>query len=152
MSMKKLLLLLFLWLPVLACTQKYTGTIIRVIDGDTFVFQTGEGSLTVRMYGIDAPEKNQPYGPESKAFLENYLHKKASLVTKGTDKYGRTLGILLIKGKNINLKMVQTGNAWRYKKNRKDESLIKAENRARKRKLGLWAKPAPVNPYDFRNN
>ena len=62
------LLFLLVSLPVICFSQEYTGTILRVIDGDTFVFQTNEGSLTVRMFGIDAPEKSQAFGQESKTF------------------------------------------------------------------------------------
>ena len=46
-------------------SQKYNGTIIRVIDGDTYVFLTKTGSFTVRMLGIDAPERDQPFSRES---------------------------------------------------------------------------------------
>jgi len=72
--------------------RTYNGTIIRVIDGDTFVFQTKEGSLTVRMFGTDAPERNQPFTKESADFLRQYLNKEAIIKANGVDRYGRTLG------------------------------------------------------------
>lgn len=61
------------------------------------------------MDGIDAPEISQEYSPESKTFMEGYLHKKATLEYNGTDKYGRMLGTLFIDGKNLNLESVKSG-------------------------------------------
>lgn len=59
-------------------SQSYTGTILRVIDGSTYVFQTTEGLLTVRMYGTDAPERDQPFAKESAEFLKQYLNNDAT--------------------------------------------------------------------------
>ena len=38
----------------------------RVIDGDTIVLMNGS---RVRLEGIDAPERDQPYGPTARAAL-----------------------------------------------------------------------------------
>jgi endonuclease YncB( thermonuclease family) len=53
--------------------EPYVGKILRVIDGDTFVLQTEEGNLKIRMDGIDAPEKEQDFGLEAGEFLNRYL-------------------------------------------------------------------------------
>jgi endonuclease YncB( thermonuclease family) len=53
-------------LCALGYSQTNNGTIIRVIDGDTYVFQTQEGSFIVRMFGIDAPERDQPFAEPEK--------------------------------------------------------------------------------------
>ena len=47
-------------------SQSYKGCIIKVVDGDMCFFQTANETLKVRMFGIDAPEGNQPYGKESR--------------------------------------------------------------------------------------
>jgi micrococcal nuclease len=131
--------------------QTYTGIVIRVIDGDTFVFQTDEGSVKVRMFGIDAPEKDQPFGAQSTAFLERYLKIPATIKTQGVDQYGRTLGILFVDHKNINLEMVRSGNAWHFKKYSKDQTMASAEDSAKIQKLGLWKDPFPMAPWDWRH-
>ena len=41
----------------------------RVIDGDTIVLMDGS---RVRLEGIDAPERDQPYGPTATAALEYF--------------------------------------------------------------------------------
>lgn len=131
--------------------KKLSGKILRVIDGDTFVFQTAEGSLKVRLDGIDAPELKQPFGLESSSFLKSYLYKKALLESKGVDRYGRTLGVLFVEGSNINLQMVEKGYAWHFKKYSHNKALAKAEVRARKAKLGLWRKGTAVAPWEWRS-
>lgn len=111
-------------------SQTYDGSIIRVIDGDTFVFQTTDGAFTVRMYGIVAPERDQPFSSESTAFLSKYLYKKATTKISGVDRYGRRVGVLYIKHKDY----------------------ADAEKYARKRGKGLWKSDDPVSPWNWRQD
>jgi endonuclease YncB( thermonuclease family) len=131
-------------------SQTYKGTVLYVIDGDTFVLQCDEGSLKVRLEGIDAPEKDQPYGQESKAFLAKYQYASCIIIKSSIDRYGRTIAQLLIDSVNINLLMVRTGNAWHYKYYSSDPELAKAENFARNEKLGLWQDLNPIEPWQWR--
>lgn len=147
----KRIFLLFLFIPILSFSQTYTGTIFRVIDGDTFVFQGEVGSLKIRMNGIDAPESDQPFGKESTEFLCKFSGDSCKIEIHGTDKYGRTIANLFIKGENINLKMVQNGMAWQYKKYSSDPELAEAEIKARKEHKGLWSQQNPTAPWEWRH-
>lgn len=152
-GIKYKLLLVFLTLSTsVGYTKIYSGTIIRVIDGDTYVFQTQEGSFKVRMYGTDAPERDQPYSKESADFLNQYLHKEATLKARGVDRYGRTLGVLYIDEKDINQLSIKEGNAWHYKRYSSDKDYANAEEYARKNKLGLWKAENAVPPWNWRKN
>jgi endonuclease YncB( thermonuclease family) len=131
-------------------SQSLNGTIIRVIDGDTFVFQTPEGSLTVRMLGTDAPENDQPFSKESAEFLSQYLHKDALFKRQGTDIYGRALGTLFIEEQDINLLSIKGGYSWHFKRYSSDQQYADAENYARKNKLGLWSLSDTVPPWNWR--
>lgn len=131
-------------------SQDFKSTIIRVIDGDTYVFQTQEGSFKVRMYGTDAPERDQPYSKESADFLNQYLHKEAILKARGVDRYSRTLGVLYIGEKDINLLSIKEGNAWHYKRYSSEKDYAVAEEFARKNKLGLWSLPNSIPPWSWR--
>ncbi len=85
----------------------------RVIDGDTIV----AGNQTIRMLGMNTPEKGEKYYSEAKEFLENkILGEKISLVfgKEKTDRYGRTLAYVFLNGKNINLELVENGFANYY--------------------------------------
>ena len=132
------------------CSKPYDGRIIQVIDGDTYVFQTKEGSFVVRMQGIDAPERDQLFSRESAEFLRKYLNKSAVTVTHGYDAYDRTLGTLFVDSININLLSIKGGYSWHYKRYSSDREYAKAEKFARSRKLGLWNLENPIAPWDWR--
>lgn len=135
---------------VVGFSQSYSGTIIRVIDGDTYVFQTVEGSFIVRMYGIDAPEKNQPFGEESTKFLSAYLYKDAITRVNGIDRYGRRIGTLYFADQDLNMLSIKKGFSWHHKQYSKDKEYADAEEYARKNKLGLWKDNNHISPWEWR--
>lgn len=148
--MKKFFLLL-IFFPFELFSQTYSGTILSVIDGDTFILQTEEENIKVRLASIDAPEKDQPFGLDSKAFLSKYLYDSCFIVKSSLDRYGRTIATLFIDSTNINLLMVQTGNAWNYVRYSTDPQFAQAEILARNEKLGFWAEPNPIAPWEWRH-
>jgi len=68
------------------------------------------------------------------------------------DRYGRTVGVVTLPGKvNLNQELVKQGMAWWYKQYApRSKELPKLEEQARKAKIGLWSKPNPVPPWEFR--
>lgn len=120
----------------------------RVLDGDTFK----SGDTRVRLWGIDAPEKGQPYADEARARLKELIEGKAvRLEWKDRDQHAREVAIVYAGSTNINLQMVKEGLAWHYEYFAPDaEDLAAAEKAARKKRKGLWADDEPVNPYEFR--
>ncbi len=149
---RKLLLLLplLLFTTLQSPGQKFTGKIIRVIDGDTYVFLTETGSFTVRMLGIDAPERDQPFSRESAVFLSKYLNKEAVTVVNGTDKEDRYMGVLFVNGKDINLLSIRGGFSWHYKRYSTDKDYAEAEEYAQKSKINIWSLPNPIPPWTWR--
>ncbi len=92
----------------------------RVIDGDTIVV----GDESVRLLGINSPEKGEDYYEEAKRFLENkILNKSVKLKFLGDkyDKYGRLLAYIYFDGENINVKLVEEGFANYYFYSGKDK-------------------------------
>jgi micrococcal nuclease len=148
---KAVIFFLFFTIGLQVYSQTYNGKIIKVVDGDTFFFQTSNGTLKVRSFGIDAPEGNQPFGKESAAFLSRYLQKNATLVAHGHDQYKRTLGTLFVDGQDINLLSVKGGYAWNYKRYLDNKQYAAAQEYARKNKLGLWALSNPTPPWNWRH-
>ena len=129
------------------------GYVVGVSDGDTVkVLDAGKKQHRIRLLGIDAPESNQAFGQKSKQYLSSLIfNKNVSIAYKEKDQYGRILGTIFYENENINLKMVQAGLAWHYVYFAKDnKELAEAEAAARKEKLGLWADPNPMPPWDFR--
>ena len=119
-----------------------------VMDGDTFK----SGETRVRLWGIDAPEKGQPYADEARARLKELIEGKAvRLEWKDKDQHSREVAIVYAGSTNINLQMVKEGLAWHYAYFAPDaRDLAAAEKAARKKRKGLWADDEPVNPYEFR--
>ena len=120
----------------------------RVLDGDTFK----SGETRVRLWGIDAPEKGQPYADEARDRLKKLIEgKTVRLEWKDRDQHAREVAIVYAGSTNINLQMVKDGLAWHYEYFAPDaEDLAAAEKAARKKRKGLWADDEPVNPYEFR--
>ncbi|MDX5419013.1 MAG: thermonuclease family protein [Hymenobacteraceae bacterium] len=126
--------------------------VVGVKDGDTFEVLRNGQTITVRLFGIDTPEKNQAYGQRAKQFASDLAFgKNVRLIEHNKDRYGRTVGtIILPDGRNLNEEMVREGYAWHYKAYSKDKTLENLEADARRFKRGLWQDPNPVAPWDFR--
>jgi len=124
-----------------------------VSDGDTLkaILSNGE-SEWVRLAQIDAPEKNQPFGLESKALLKNLLDCPSPLQLKsiGRDKYKRIIGEIFCADESINRKMVLIGGAWVYREYATHPAIVVEEKQAKAEKLGLWAAPNPIPPWIWR--
>jgi len=131
---------------------------IKVSDGDTMNVQKVENGkfagevIKIRMFGIDAPEKTQDYGNESKQALEKMVSGKVlEIEEKNRDRYGRTVAVVYADGKNINEEMVKTGNAWWYQEYDKNDARMQAyQENAKKNKLGLFGKRGYVEPWNYR--
>ena len=86
--------------------------VVRVVDGDTLKLDSGE---TIRLLGINTPEKKEKYYAEAKAFLQSRVENKSiELKRRGIDKYRRTLGHVFIDGEYVNLEIVEQGFANVY--------------------------------------
>ena len=108
--------------------------------------------IKVRLYGVDAPEKDQDFGYESKKALMNYvMYKTIEIDVKSKDRYGRSVGVIYIGGRNINEELLRDGYVWYYEQYDKnnEKSRLLQEN-AMKNKLGLFAKKGYVEPWNFR--
>ena len=107
----KAILLFFL---IMSGLSSFEGKVIRVSDGDTIVVLTQDKEqIKVRLNGIDAPEKKQPFGKQSTKFLANLVAGKTVEIKKeGNDRYGRMIGTIFLNGIDINKEMVSNGYAW----------------------------------------
>ena len=131
--------------------ERFTGKVIGVTDGDTIKVLVNRKTVKVRLEGIDAPEAKQSFGNKSKQALSKIAFGKIVVVKKtGEDRYGRTLGVIMVGSVDVNAKMIEDGWAWHYKNYNDEERLSKLEVEARKTKRGLWADPNPLAPWDYR--
>ena len=139
-------------------TGALKGRVVRVSDGDTVVvLDSSQQEHKIRLAGIDAPEKAQAFGMRSKEALSTLIFDhQVSVIVGKTDRYGRTIGKIMLDGADVNIEQVKAGYAWHYKKYQNDQppedriSYARAEEEAQTKKLGLWADPSPTPPWDFR--
>ena len=124
---------------------------IRVVDGDTIRAEAKGKEIKIRLVEIDAPEINQPFGAQSKNFLNRLLYgKDVTLIAQGEDRYGRTLGEIYANGESANALMIKSGFAWVYDRYVKDSSLYKYQDQAKAENLGLWQAENPIAPWVWR--
>ena len=124
---------------------------IRVVDGDTIRAEAKGKEIKIRLVEIDAPEMNQPFGNQSKNFLNKLLYKKnVTLISQGEDRYGRILGEIYVDGKSANTSMISSGFAWVYNRYVEDLSLYEYQDQAKAKNLGLWRGDDPIAPWVWR--
>ena len=144
-----ILLILFLIAPPI----ERHGKVVAVLDGDTIeILDSNNKTYRIRLSGIDCPEKAQAFGQKAKQFTSDLCFgKSVKVIVHSTDRYGREIGdIVLSDGTVVNEELVGAGFAWHYKQYSSDAGLAKLEVEARKKKLGLWADPNPIPPWEFR--
>jgi endonuclease YncB( thermonuclease family) len=105
----------------------------------------------IRLAEIDAPEKGQPFGTQSKQMLSDLCFgKKAKVIPHVKDQYGRTVAHVSCEGIDANAEQVSRGMAWVYRKYAKDHNLFLLEHEAKRHKRGLWADKSPTPPWQWR--
>ncbi len=129
--------------------------VIAVTDGDTIKVRCGsEGAyeqVKIRLAEIDAPEKKQPFGEQSKQSLSQMCFgKQAEIRPQTKDRYGRTVARVTCGGVDSNKEQIARGMAWVYVKYVKDKSLYAVQKSARDAHTGLWVDPDPIEPWNWR--
>ena len=95
----------------------WTGKVVGISDGDTIKVLQNSKQVKIRLHGIDTPEKAQPFGKKAKQFTAKMVAGKIVDVKKtDTDRYGRTVAVITVNGKNLNESLVKSGFAWVYRK------------------------------------
>ena len=123
----------------------------RVVDGDTVHVFYQDEVYKIRLTEIDAPERDQPYGSNSTEYLKSLLKEgMVDVDISGTDRYGRKLGRLYWRGKDINRELVSAGYAWVYDQYVTDNSFYENQSKARNSKKGLWEDQNPLEPWNWR--
>ncbi len=134
------------------------GRVVAVADGDTVTVLDGrKRQHKIRLTGIDAPERLQPFGKASHQQLAGLVFgREVRAHCPKKDRYGRALCRLEVDGRDVNLAQIAAGMAWHYKAYGRDQGLFNftgyalVELEARYRRRGLWSDPRPVAPWAFR--
>jgi endonuclease YncB( thermonuclease family) len=149
------LAILILAFPYLVSQPIHAGQfkVVRVTDGDTIKIRApgSKSDFNIRLIGIDAPETSkkkikpgQPFSQKSTKYLAGLvLNKPVEIQSYGTDRYGRTLGVVYLNGANVNLEMVKVGLGEVYRgklaKGFDNKPYWEAEKEAREAGRGMWS-------------
>ncbi len=132
----------------------------RVLSGQTveIVRQADRRALTLRLLGVDAPDRRQePWGDRARQYLETLTGQRAAIVElRDRDRYGRDLGYLWVDGKLVNARLVAAGHALAGdipSEPERAQRLQRAQERARLLGLGIWDPQEPLreHPRTFRS-
>lgn len=166
------LLLLVLLLAGCATTSEpgvLRGRVVGLADGDTItVLDSKKSTHRIRLQGIDAPERGQPFSKRSGQFLsELVFDKEVEVLWEKRDRWNRILGKVMVADPDCgssrrcpkidaNLAVVEAGLAWWYRHYAREQSpedrklYEEAELRSCSERRGLWGDPAPVPPWEWR--
>jgi endonuclease YncB( thermonuclease family) len=135
-----------------AAASEFKGRVVGITDGDTITVLHDHRAETVRLVGVDAPEKRQPYGDRARRFTADLaFDRTVTVLTTGRDRNGRLLGeVVLPDGRSLNQELVRAGYAWWFRRYSRDVTLARLESEAREGRRGLWAAEAPQAPWEYR--
>lgn len=147
------------------------GRVVGVSDGDTItVLDAAHEQHRIRLSGIDAPEKSQAFGQRSKQNLSRLVFdREVDVKWTKKDRYSRTVGKVMVaelscraatcpKELDAGHAQVSDGLAWWYRQYAKEQEpgdahrYEQSELEARARRIGLWADPQPMPPWDWRKS
>jgi len=152
-----IILLTLFTLPSLLFAE-FTGKVVEVKNAKTLSIQPRDGGFPVvcKLYGIDTPERYQPYEEDSLNALKSLVEDQfVQVKINGKKTYKLKYCIVYKDGNDIGLEMINQGYAWAYRKILKPPykaRYIRAELQARSYSAGLWADPTPVAPWEWRKN
>ena len=143
------------------------GRVVAVADGDTItVLDADRQQHKIRLQGIDAPEKAQPFGERSKLNLSRLVFGKDVRVEwQKRDKYKRIVGKVWVQPADCPTcpmtldaghAQITVGLAWWYRKYASEQSPQDrgayefSEQESKAKRVGLWSDPNPTPPWEWR--
>ncbi|MFH0822044.1 MAG: thermonuclease family protein [Pseudomonadota bacterium] len=129
------LLVLLILLPLHGLA--WTGECIAVTDGDTITVLHDGKPEKVRLHGIDCPEADQPFGHPATEYTKAKAFGRIVKVESVTrDRYGRTVGGVLVGDRSLSHELLRAGFAWwfwKYAPRERELAGLEAEARAGRR-------------------
>lgn len=163
----RITLAMFLMIVCTVHAATIEGKAIKVIDGDSIaILDIERKQHNIRINGIDAPEKAQPFGDRSRQNMVRLVAGKDVIAQcHKTDYYGRHVCVVLVqppdcptytKVLDVGHAQIVSGLAWWYRQYAKEQSAEdrdkyeSAEREAEARKVGLWGDKSPIAPWEWR--
>lgn len=143
----------FVLFSPLTNAQTFKGKVVGITDGDTLtVLVDNTISIKIRIAYIDAPEKKQAFGQQSKKALSSICFGRVAEIHQlDVDVYKRTIANVFCDRNNAGQWLVYNGFAWVFDKYVSGHNIYyDAQNVAKLHNRGLWVDNNPVPPWDWR--
>ena len=148
--------LILLCSATLAGAWTLQGQVMAVVSGDTLrIRDEKKVQHTLRLAGVDAPEKFQAHGQRSLDTLRELVFQKYVTV-EGVGSGSLRIGRVRAEGRDISMEQLQRGAVW-YDKSRAQvlsesdrQAYAAAQEQARLARSGLWRDKQPIPPWEYR--
>jgi endonuclease YncB( thermonuclease family) len=138
--------------------RSFVAHALSVADGDSFEARRADGKkIRIRLAGIDAPEKSQPWANKSREKLREFLGRhELEVRALKTDPWGRYVAVVTAGDGDASLAMLAAGLAWHFERYDSDltpalrKRYAEAAAAAQAERAGLWRDDDPEPPWEFR--
>lgn len=140
-----------------AADYQLPGRVLRIIDGDSLVLDVQGSQYRIELWGIDAPERNQPWGEAAADQLNRTLTGSfVNIRVDGGGDEGRFAGRLMLRDRDVGLDLLYDGLAWSAvptdgTHQQAEHPYDLAQRQASVARRGLWSDDRPVPPWEWRN-
>jgi endonuclease YncB( thermonuclease family) len=137
-----------------ARANSFAGKVIEINDGDEVTIFNMNRPVRIRLIGIDAPERNQPFGDIARQHLSDLVYDKMVLAEySGFSADHSLIGRVRVNDVDISAQMLRDGAAWFDPRATLSDSqrdlYFQSEQAARKEHRGLWQTEGAIAPWEF---
>ena len=152
--MRAFLLACFLALQMPMAFAEWSGVVEEVVSGDTLKVNYEGGLYYVRLYGVEAPKLNQPYGGAAKEATSNLVLGRSVDVNRIYADGNVDVAIVYVHDQySVQAYLTGAGLAWVHNAACKEDICVRwqsMETQARDAEYGLWASANPVPPWNWK--
>lgn len=116
------------------------GTVLEVLDGDSFRAQVGGSEEEIRLLGVNAPEHGECHSDRSRSAMAALIEgRDVTMLTAGQDRFGRVLATVFVDGSDVSVMLLEVGAAIALTVHHDDlPEYLAAEDAAFASGRGLW--------------
>ena len=127
----------------------FTAAVASVEDGDTLIVFRNKNRIVINLPNVDAPELDQPFGPEAKRLTSKLVKGKVIILTtyqSGNPLYAE---VWFDKNRNLGRELIKAGLAWPIIQDQFSE-LGQMQAAAKAAHVGVWEEEDPIPPWEWR--
>jgi endonuclease YncB( thermonuclease family) len=122
--------------------------VVDVFDGDTLIVSLEGRAEIIKLFGVDSPEKEQPFGLEARGFSSEMVSGRVIQIIP-MEKSRYEMVKVYYENKCLNEELLKAGYAWYNINGSIDERWVQMEQQARYERKGLWSEDNPVPPWQY---